>query len=112
MKSEANSKTIGLTQNDIAASYQKAIIEALISKSVLAVKETGVHTLVIAGGVAANKRLRTMATETLDDCRILYPELPLCTDNAAMIAYLGEKYLAMGNSSAIDFPIFPNLTLA
>ena len=44
--------------------------------------------------------------------RVLYPDLSLCTDNAAMVAYLGELYLHKGVSSAMDFDIDPNLQLA
>ena len=112
MKSEDRSKTDGLSKSDIAASYQKAIIDALISKCVLAVQETKVKTLVIAGGVAANQQLRETVKMQLPECRILYPDLPFCTDNAAMISFLGEKYLVKGNSTQLDFPVFPNLTLA
>ena len=112
MKSEDRSKTDGLSKSDIAASYQKAIIDALISKCVLAVQETKVKTLVIAGGVAANQKLRETVKMQLPECRILYPDLPFCTDNAAMISFLGEKYLVKGNSTQLDFPVFPNLTLA
>lgn len=112
MKSEESSHSEGISKSDIAASYQKAIIDALISKCVLAVKETHVSTLVIAGGVAANTKLRKTVKTQLSHCRILYPDLPLCTDNAAMIAFLGEKYLLKGKRMQIDFPVYPNLRLA
>jgi N6-L-threonylcarbamoyladenine synthase len=112
MKSEESSKSEGLSKNDIAASYQKAIIDALISKCVLAIKQTKSKSCVIAGGVAANLRLREMVARSLNDCRVLYPDLSLCTDNAAMVAFLGEKLLISGKTTPLEFPIYPNLSLA
>ena len=94
---------------DVSASYQYAIIKILISKLVKAVELTGVNTAVIAGGVAANKRLRELANEMMPECEVLYPELSLCTDNGAMIAFLGEIYLKKGFVSTPHFTIIPNL---
>ena len=62
--------------------------------------------------VAANKSLRKTVNKALSNTRVLYPDLSLCTDNAAMVAYLGELYLNMGVSSSMDFDINPNLKLA
>jgi N6-L-threonylcarbamoyladenine synthase len=67
---------------------------------------------VIAGGVAANQSLRQGTKRRLSGKKVLYPDLSLCTDNAAMIAYLGELYLEKGKQSEIDFPILPNMKLA
>src|SRR5574339_156413 len=75
-------------RTDLAASTQAAIVEVLVKKSLLALKETGLKRLVVAGGVGANAKLR----EQLDAAcakrgvRVHYPELSLCTDNGAMIA--------------------------
>jgi len=73
---------------DLAASTQAAIVELLVRKSMLALKETGLKRLVVAGGVGANALLRQElnAACTKRNVRVHYPELSLCTDNGAMIA--------------------------
>ena len=98
--------------NDVAASYQQAIVDVLITKLKWAMKKTDCITCVIAGGVAANRSLRKNVELMLATEKVIFPELSLCTDNAAMIAYLGELYLSRGIKSNIDFPIKPNLKLA
>lgn len=97
--------------SDIAASYQKAIINVLISKLKQAIDLTGVKISVIAGGVAANKRLREFAKKELSNFHILFPDLSLCTDNAAMIAFLAEEYLRENTASPIYLDAVPNLRL-
>ena len=97
--------------NDVAASYQKAIIDCLISKLQLAVKQTGVNTITIAGGVAKNSVLRNQLKEVFPKNNIIFPDLSYCTDNAAMISYLGEKKFNLGFKSNIDFGIVPNFQL-
>ncbi len=74
--------------DDIAASYQEAIVDTLIAKFDKAMNQYSVKSGIICGGVAANQRLR----EKLDklDKNIIYPSMKYCTDNADMIAYLGE----------------------
>ncbi len=97
---------------DVAASYQAAIIDVLTAKLAQAVTVTGVGTCVIAGGVAANSRLRRQIKEVFSsNVRVMFPALDLCTDNAAMIAFLGEKYLIAGITTPIDFSIRPNFSL-
>ena len=95
---------------DVAASYQKAILDVLVYKLATAVKRKDVRTCVIAGGVAANNELRSMVKKTIgDEISVLYPESALCTDNAAMVAYLSELYMEKGFISPIDFDVSPNL---
>ena len=94
--------------NDIAASYQKAIIDCLVAKMKLAIRLTGVDTISIAGGVAKNKLLRKSIDNNLKGSKIIFPDLKYCTDNAAMISYLGEKKFEIGKSSKLDFSINPN----
>ena len=95
---------------DVAASYQQAILDVLVYKLATAVKRKDVRTCVIAGGVAANNELRSMVKKTIgDEISVLYPESALCTDNAAMVAYLSELYMKKGFTSPIDFDVFPNL---
>ena len=71
-----------------------------------------VNTCIIAGGVAANNYLRKLVKEKLNDkINIFYPDIELCTDNAAMIAFLAEVYLKEGIRSNISFEAIPNLKL-
>ena len=83
---------------DVAASFQEAIVDVLLLKSLRACKETGIDRLVIAGGVAANSRLRTVATERCERAgvRLHIPSPGLCTDNGAMVAALGSLLVDAG----------------
>ncbi len=83
---------------DVAASFQEAIVDVLLLKSLAACKATGIDSLVIAGGVAANSRLRAVATERCAKAGIelRIPKADLCTDNGAMVAALGSLMLSAG----------------
>ena len=83
---------------DLAASTQAAIVELLVRKSLLALKETGLKRLVVAGGVGANASLREQlnASCAKRGSRVHYPELSLCTDNGAMIAMAAALRLQRG----------------
>ncbi|MGI9198205.1 MAG: tRNA (adenosine(37)-N6)-threonylcarbamoyltransferase complex transferase subunit TsaD [Candidatus Nanopelagicaceae bacterium] len=83
---------------DVAASFQEAIVDVLLLKSLRACKESGIDRLVIAGGVAANSRLRQVATERAEaeGVRLHIPSPGLCTDNGAMVAALGDLLLSAG----------------
>ena len=97
---------------DIVASYQKAILDVLVTKLLRAINIKKVNTCIIAGGVAANKCLRRMVNDKLNNrINAYYPDINLCTDNAAMIAFLAEIYLMKGIRSSIDFEVVPNLKL-
>lgn len=96
---------------DIAASYQLAIIDVLTTKLKWAMDKTNCNTCVIAGGVAANKELRNNIDKLLFNKNIIFPDISLCTDNAAMVAYLGELYLKKNIESPIDFKVFPNMKM-
>ena len=96
------------TINDIAASYQKAIIDCLVTKMELSINLTGVNRISIAGGVAKNRLLRKILDERLKGKEVIFPDLEYCTDNAAMISYLGEIKFKMGHQSLFDFSINPN----
>lgn len=76
---------------DIAASFQEAVVDVLVTKTVAAAEERDIRDVTISGGVAANTRLRERLGEELEKSgkRLFYPPLPLCTDNAAMIAAAG-----------------------
>jgi N6-L-threonylcarbamoyladenine synthase len=101
-----------MTKRDVIASYQQAIIDTLVEKMKRALKTTKAKTCVIAGGVAANKCLRNQLTDSLENTRILFPELSYCTDNAAMISFLGELKYNSDNIYSLDFGVQPNLKLA
>ncbi len=77
------------THADIARAFQDAMVDVLVSKSVAALKATKLNRLVVAGGVGANKQLRAALDEGAEKNRfeVFYPELELCTDNGAMIAF-------------------------
>ncbi|MFG6449626.1 tRNA (adenosine(37)-N6)-threonylcarbamoyltransferase complex transferase subunit TsaD [Roseateles sp. BYS180W] len=83
---------------DVAASTQAAIVEVLVKKSLLALQDTGLKRLVVAGGVGANKQLRAQldAACARRKVRVHYPELHLCTDNGAMIALAAAMRLQAG----------------
>ena len=100
-----------ITLNDVAASYQEAIIDILSNKLCRAVTYYKIDTCVIAGGVAANKNLRTRIHTLLMNKKVIFPEIDLCTDNAAMVAYLGELKLKNGEYSRINFGVKPNLKM-
>ncbi|HEY4374614.1 MAG TPA: tRNA (adenosine(37)-N6)-threonylcarbamoyltransferase complex transferase subunit TsaD [Burkholderiales bacterium] len=87
---------------DLARAVEEAITDVLTVKSVAALQQTGLERLVVAGGVSANGRLRAQldtATARLG-ARVHYPELALCTDNGAMIAYAGACRLQMQGAQA------------
>ena len=96
---------------DVAASYQYAIVDVLITKLFWALEKSECETCVIAGGVAANMFMRKQIQLKMPEKKIIFPDLSYCTDNAAMIAYLGELYLKSGKISPLDFPVLPNMKL-
>ncbi len=89
---------------DLAASTQAAIVEVLLKKSIVALEATGMHRLVVAGGVGANRDLRRQldAACARRGVRVHYPELHLCTDNGAMIAMAAAMRLQAGMAAASD----------
>ncbi len=78
---------------DIAASFQAAVAETLLSKCQKALIDTGLKELVIGGGVASNEYIREKLVTGLRDKRIFFPPISRCTDNGAMIAYTGSFYI-------------------
>lgn len=82
-------------RQDIAAEFQAAIVDVLVGKSLAALRTTGLGTLVVAGGVGANRLLRERlsAGAARQGASVFYPELEFCTDNGAMIAFAGAMRL-------------------
>jgi N6-L-threonylcarbamoyladenine synthase len=89
---------------DIAASYQEAIVDVLVEKTIKATEDNGINRIVVCGGVAANGRLRERfaATTTARNIELFIPPVILCTDNAAMIAAIGEIMLKNGRRDSLD----------
>ena len=94
--------TPNYAKGDVAASFQEAVVDVLLQKAVRACQESGIDRLVIAGGVAANSRLRHLATERCERAKIALaiPEPALCTDNGAMVASLGALMVAAGRPAS------------
>jgi N6-L-threonylcarbamoyladenine synthase len=84
---------------DVAASFQAAVVETLVGKSMRAVAETGARALVLGGGVACNRELRRRleAACAARDVALRIPSPRLCADNAAMVALIGAWSLARGD---------------
>jgi N6-L-threonylcarbamoyladenine synthase len=93
------------TRADIARAFEEAVVDTLTIKCRRAVEATGVRTLVLAGGVSANRRLRERMGAAMAErgCRASYPRLEFCTDNGAMIAYAGYQRLRAGQTEALGF---------
>ena len=106
-------KGIEVNKADVAASFQKAVIDVLVEHSLHGVKEYGMNKFAIAGGVASNSSLRAAFEE---QCRargieFYHPSPVYCTDNAAMIGVAGYYEYIKGNRSGLDLNAVPNLKL-
>ncbi len=88
-------------RTDLAASFQAAVVDVLVSKCMAALKQTRLKQLVVAGGVGANRHLRASLdlAARVRGARVFYPEMELCTDNGAMIAFAGALRLAAGKAT-------------
>ena len=98
---------------DLAASFQEAVVDVLLDKSFAALRRTGLKTLCVGGGVAANARFRARAEEEASarDVRLHIAPLRLCTDNAVMGAIAIERYKA-GLFEELDLDVYPGLVRA
>lgn len=98
---------------DVAASFQAALVEILVEKTMAAVTHTGASAVAIAGGVAANGALRDAMRTAADERRLRFvvPRLSYCGDNAAMIAYAGKLRMDRGERSGFDLDANPGLPL-
>ncbi|HAK60973.1 MAG TPA: tRNA (adenosine(37)-N6)-threonylcarbamoyltransferase complex transferase subunit TsaD [Nitrospiraceae bacterium] len=89
---------------DVAASFQAAVVEVLVEKTIKAALEHDVHKIVVAGGVAANSSLRNIMKEKADEkgIKLYLPGMGLCIDNAAMIGLAGYLHYQRGETSGLD----------
>ena len=88
----------------MARAFEDAVVDTLVIKCQRALKVTGLKSLVMAGGVAANQRLRERLRAALADkmdAQVFYPPPALCTDNGAMIAFAGHARLAAGETAPL-----------
>ena len=97
---------------DLAASFQEAAVEVLVSKTLNAAENLGVKQISVTGGVARNKRMRELFAERKHaDMQIFFPSPELCTDNGAMVSACGAFHLARGEKSNLDLNAIPYLEL-
>jgi len=98
---------------DLAASFQEAIVDVQVAKTIAAATDKGVGTVLLGGGVVANTRLRERVEKDGAGAglRVLFPSIALCTDNGAMIAAAGASRLARGERTPFDVPADPGLEL-
>ena len=103
-----------VSNDDVAASFQRAVVDVLVHKARLAARECGARTIALGGGVAANSQLRRELEKAGNDdgLRVVLPSREMCTDNAAMIASAGWYRLRRGESTPLDAGANPNLKLA
>ncbi len=102
------------TRADIARGFEEAVTETLAIKCERALRETGARTLVVAGGVGANRRLRERldALATRRTLRVCFPRPAFCTDNGAMIAFAGALRLAAGQRAPLALDVRPRWDMA
>ncbi len=101
------------TQANIAYAFQEAVVDTLLIKCRRALKQTGLKRIVMAGGVAANKKLRDEFAKASikDGFDVFYPSFEYCTDNGAMIAYAGCQRLLANERTPLDSKVLPRWPL-
>jgi N6-L-threonylcarbamoyladenine synthase len=110
IKSEASDDQ---TKANIAYAFQEAVVDTLLIKCRRALAQTGLTRIVMAGGVAANKMLRSEFAKASqkDGFEVFYPRFEYCTDNGAMIAYAGCQRLVAGETTPLDSKVMPRWSL-
>lgn len=107
----ADMKKQPVVKEDVAASFQKAVVDVLVTKAMAALKKTGLKTIVLAGGVAANSGLRKALTEACGEegVRLCRPDPVLCTDNGAMIGCRAYYMAQAGDFAPMTLNADPRL---
>ena len=105
----AEQKGESLSTEDLCASFQAAVLDILMAKTKKALEKYPVKTLVVAGGVAANKGLRERLATEITDVNVIIPPLRLCGDNAGMIAYASGSEWNKENFANLDLNAKPSL---
>ncbi|ACJ20298.1 tRNA (adenosine(37)-N6)-threonylcarbamoyltransferase complex transferase subunit TsaD [Coxiella burnetii] len=102
------------TRADIACAFENAVVDTLIIKCLRALEKTGINTLVLVGGVAANKKLRERLGQVAVKraAQIYYPRQEFCTDNGAMVAYTGWLRLNAGEKEDKTIRVKPRWSMA
>ena len=110
-KAERNGDEIN--QADLAACFQKAVVDVLVDKTIVAAKEMSISTILLAGGVASNSKLRAALAgrAAQEDCRLLLPPTVLCTDNGAMVGGAAYYKYLRGAFAPLSLNAVPNLRL-
>jgi N6-L-threonylcarbamoyladenine synthase len=98
---------------DVASSFQRAVVDVLVTRAMAAAADVGARAVCLAGGVAANSLLRARIEQACGEAGIgaFLPSRALCTDNAAMVAAAGHWRLVHGFRSRLDLAADPNLRL-
>jgi N6-L-threonylcarbamoyladenine synthase len=101
-------------RSDLCASFQSAVVDVLVNKTVKAAEMVGVKHITVAGGVSANSELRSRMKEVAGrrGLKVFMPKFEYCTDNGAMVAMVGYARLEQGASSSLELTAEPNLSLS
>ncbi len=108
---QINTSKMPLPVPDLAASFQAAVVDVLVTKTIKAVKQYSAKNIVVAGGVSANRALRH-SIQVQATCPFHIPPLWLCTDNAAMIAGAAFFRFSQGQRDQLDMDVLPNWPLS
>jgi N6-L-threonylcarbamoyladenine synthase len=110
----AGTESYERTIDDLCASFQEAVVDVLVAKTLAAAEERGRDVIAVAGGVSANSRLQERMEQAASETgrSVHTPPLEYCMDNGAMIAYAGWMRLSAGETSPMELSVLPNLELS